>query len=116
MARTMARLAYFWTFCSTYSSIKRMMRQIVIMSAPNATVPKWNLQLKFLLFKLSKIFLLLIYLIVRVIDSVNEKNGRFFVFFVQYQVANTPANTISLNAVIKNIIQKNPKMFNPWKN
>lgn len=53
-----------------------------------------------------------IYRKVRPNPTVNVKYGTSDFLNVQYHVANVAANTISPNAVMKNITQKKPKMLN----
>lgn len=89
-----------------------------MISEPKASVPKWYLEKKYTVIASLAIFFKFLhnsYLIVRPRPWDKVKNGTFDLWNVQYHVANVEANTISLNAAMKNITQKKPNTFIAWE-
>lgn len=88
-------LSYFFKYRSATSSIKRIMRQMVNIRAPNATVPKWNR-------------------IVRDMPAARVKKGTFVFLNVQYQVAKVAARIISPSPFMKKHSHRKQNKFAIW--
>jgi hypothetical protein len=86
-------LSYFFSFWSTYSSIMRINRHMVMIKEPKARVPMW-------------------YLSTLQVASSTAKNGRFDFRNVQYQVANTEAKIIWPRAETKKDPQRKASRLN----